>query len=216
MMPRKFKDGDRFERLVIIQAYIEKRRRCSWYHLVQCDCGTQKIVDGCDLSTGHIKSCGCLSKEIRKTHNMSNDPEYKVWASMIQRCSNPNSRSAKNYLERGIKVCERWHSFENFFEDMGKRPEPKYTLERVDNDGDYQPDNCMWADRSAQSINQRIRKDNTTGHKGVYYKKSEDRYFSSISRDKHRVFLGFFDTKEEAIIARKTAEQNYLDRGSIL
>lgn len=88
-------------------------------------------------------------------HGMSKTPEHVAWRMMIQRCTNTNNARYENYGGRGISVCERWNSFENFFHDMGYRPTPHHSLDRKNNDGDYTPDNCRWATRSQQQLNKR-------------------------------------------------------------
>ena len=81
--------------------------------------------------------------------------EYRTWQQLRQRCENPNNKAYNNYGGRGIKVCTRWQDFRNFFEDMGKKPGPKYSIDRIDNDGNYEPSNCRWATRHDQRINSR-------------------------------------------------------------
>src|SRR5215467_8883535 len=90
----------------------------------------------------------------RPTHGLSDRPEYKAWSSMRQRCQNPNNPGYKDYGGRGIKVCERWQKFENFYADMGPRPD-NHSLERINNDGDYEPSNCRWASNLEQQKNKR-------------------------------------------------------------
>lgn len=93
-----------------------------------------------------------------RTHGMSNTPEYKAWFEMKRRCYNKNRKGYKNYGGRGIKVCDRWlESFENFYEDMGDRPSPNHSLDRIDVNGNYEPSNCKWSDRTEQNYNQRFR-----------------------------------------------------------
>jgi hypothetical protein len=91
-------------------------------------------------------------------HGLSKDPIYRVWRSMISRCTNPNQACWRNYGGRGILVCDRWNSFENFIEDMGPRPSPQHSIDRIDVNGDYEPNNCRWATKEEQSANRRDNK----------------------------------------------------------
>ena len=125
--------------------------RCS------CSCGNTHDVLGSVLVKGLSRSCGCLRRDStgpHKTHGMKGTKIYGIWNSMKQRCGNPNVLSYKDYGGRGIKVCRRWQRFENFYADMGDRPEGK-TLERRDNDADYGPENCYWAAKEVQVKNKR-------------------------------------------------------------
>lgn len=114
---------------------------------------------GTDLKKGHTSSCGCLRRETLRTHGLSRSvPEYCVWECMIARCRNPSRSWFHLYGGRGISVCERWLNFENFLADMGPRPTPDHSLDRVNNDGNYEPGNCRWATRIEQANNTRINK----------------------------------------------------------
>ena len=125
-----------------------------------CACGTKRWIELTKLTHGRTESCGCLRDERRNEkltkHGLSRAPEYKIWHAMIARCSNPRSKSWKDYGGRGIKVCSRWRkSFLAFYKDMGARPNPKLTLDRWDNNGNYQPSNCQWETRKYQAKNRR-------------------------------------------------------------
>jgi hypothetical protein len=128
-----------------------------------CDCGKTKQVAAANLLHGRSLSCGCIrgeqlgrrNTERLRTHGASGTREHRIWSGMINRCTNPRSKDFKNYGARGIAVCERWLSFENFIEDMGQRPSARHSIERVDNDGPYSPDNCIWGVPKDQCTNRR-------------------------------------------------------------
>lgn len=146
--------GQRFGRLAAIKPTGERKGTAFVWQCL-CDCGKEHFVNSNNLRTGHVKSCGCLRKEKITIHGMWKTPVYTTWKQMIQRCENPKSPTYKWYGGRGIKVCEQWHNFCDFFEDMGERPDGK-TLDRwPDNDGNYEPGNCRWATPKEQQANSR-------------------------------------------------------------
>ncbi len=120
-----------------------------------CDCGAVRIVNGYHLKRGCTQSCGCLKNEKTRAratkHGLAKTATYKVWQSIISRCHNKNGKALKNYSSRGITRCERWDKFENFLADMGERPDGM-EIDRINNDGNYEPGNCRWVTRA---VNQR-------------------------------------------------------------
>jgi len=152
--------GQRFGRLIAIEA-TRKRKRRNIIWKCECDCGNIVEVMARNLKAGLSRSCGCLQKEIvgklNRTHGHSTKitKTYRTWKNMLQRCGNPKNKSYNNYGGRGIKVCDRWlHSFENFLDDMGEAPE-RLTIERENNNGNYEPGNCVWTTRKEQNYNTR-------------------------------------------------------------
>lgn len=126
----------------------------AWY--CTCSCGNEAAVNGASLRKGESRSCGCLSRTLAKdratTHSKSHTRVHNAWRCMHKRCYNQNAACYAQYGGRGIKVCKRWHKFENFYADMGDPP-ASTSLDRKNNDGDYKPSNCRWATRAEQSRN---------------------------------------------------------------
>ncbi len=151
--------GQRFGRLIVLSlSGMSKHSKALW--LCECECGNKKVLVAGDLQSGRSKSCGCLRSQMMREKERSrltsyNKREYKAWQHMISRCTDPKDPGFKNYGGRGIMVCERWlKSFQAFLDDMGKCP-PGLMLDRVNNDGNYEPSNCRWTTRKVQNNNKR-------------------------------------------------------------
>ena len=156
--------GQVFYRLAVVSfAGSDKHKKAAWN--CRCECGSMSVVVTSKLKNGSTKSCGCLSAErlasgdANRKHSMSSTDEYWVWSDMIRRCENKNRSDYHRYGGRGISVCEKWrNSVTEFVADMEPRPSPKHSIDRIDNDGNYEPGNCRWATPKEQRANQRIRK----------------------------------------------------------
>lgn len=215
----KFTDltGNKYGRLKVIcrAKDILRGNRPRTAFECKCDCGTVKIIDAGDLKSGRINSCGCLKSEITSkrmgTHRLTKTRLHNIWTGMKTRCNNENQTSFERYGKRGIKVCEDWENFSDFYNwAVYNGYADNLTIDRIDNDKGYIPENCRWTNYTTQSRNQKIRKNNKTGIKGV--SQIGQKYMAYIHINGRQLKLGRFDTLEKASEARKQAEVKYWDK----
>lgn len=187
----RFKDltGHTINRWVVLSQddmYKSPSGRLYVMWLCKCQCGTVRTIRTSKLTSKSSKSrsCGCLSSELVKkratTHGMSNTREYTTYRAMIKRCYNAKDPAYSSYGCRGIRVCKRWRSsFENFFSDMGERPDGK-SIDRINVNGDYEPSNCKWSTKSEQQLNRR-KIGKTSKYRGVCYCSHYNKYIAQVA-----------------------------------
>lgn len=214
----KDETGTRHGRLMVIR--YAGRMGGSTKHpkfLCVCDCGNELEATGTNLRQGHTQSCGCLQKERAShsstQHGFNGTSEHSAYYSMLYRCTDEDNISYDNYGGRGITVCDRWleegfKGLENFIQDIGKRPSPQHSLDRVDVNGNYCKENCRWEVRAVQNFNTRLKTTNKTGRTGVHLSKNNT-FNVKIGFEGKSINVGTYSTFEEACRAREDAELKY-------
>ena len=183
----------------------ETSKQKATYGLYECQyCDKEFEAMTKDIKKGHTKSCGCYAREVQTTHGLRSNKFYKTWKHMVDRCTNPKIKAYKDYGGRGISVCEEWLNIRNFVDwcDLTHPNQEGYTLDRINNDKWYSPENCRWADASTQALNKRISRTNTSGYVGVNWKKDKNIWVVNIKHHKVLKYVGGFKTIEEAVLAR--------------
>lgn len=200
--------GETFHLLTVVNGPVSDRHGRAW--ICKCDCGVDRLVTESKLKSGHTKSCGCLQRKqlvARQTkHGRYYEDEFRAWSNMKKRCSDP--RFARWY--GGVSVCDRWlASYDDFLSDVGRRPSPKHSLDRIDPKGNYEPGNTRWVLHNVQTRNTRNHCTNKTGVRGVSWSASKNKWRAAIYVDNKQKHVGYFHTLEDAAAARKQAEERY-------
>lgn len=195
-------------RLTLISDIEKIGRR--YIGLYRCECGTEKRIDAHKVQNGSTLSCGCLAKEIlrrRQTkHGRYYEPEYRVWSNMLKRCN--DDRYAKWY--GNVMVHSEWvDSYDAFVRDVGRKPAPAATLDRINSKGNYVPGNVRWVTRTEQSRNTKNHDTNKTGIRGVSWSRSKNKWRAAIYVNNTQKHLGYFDDIVDAAEARREAEEKY-------
>lgn len=198
----------------IVYSYSKKRMA-----IFQCRCGKLFKTSVNSVRSGHAHSCGCYHKEVvgdmRRTHNKSLHTLYKVWAAMKERCLNPSDPRYVDYGGRGILIFSIWQvDFQSYYDYITALPnyrEIGFSIDRIDNNGNYFPGNLRWTNQHFQVANSRKRKDNTSGYRGVYFNKRDKNWNAAIFINGINHNLGYHDTPEIAVMVRN----NYIEKNNL-
>ena len=195
---------DMTPRLVLdlgLRKATESSKKKNRYGLYECQyCGKEWEVLVKSIKTGNTRSCGC--RKGYNSHGVGNNRFYGRWRSIHSRCNNPKNKAYKDYGGRGITVCDEWLSATSFVTWCEGTYIEGMTLDRIDNDKGYSPENCRWTTKTIQSINQRVGKNNKSGYVGVSWNNKNNNWMAKISWGDLFIYIGSFHTKEEAVLAR--------------
>jgi hypothetical protein len=196
--------GRKFNSLTVIEMVGQNKKGAALWQCI-CDCGEIVVVPSGSLVSGTVKTCGCSKKS--QYGKYIRTPELKTWNAINYRCNNPKCLDYEYYGGRGIRV--EWESFDDFIRDMGDRPSSYHTIDRLDVNGNYSKDNCVWATRQEQGRNRRATR-SKTGYAGVY-ERPGGTYLVGIFVDKNTKLtkVGIYDSLEDAVRARQDAELKY-------
>lgn len=207
--------GKRFGRWVVLEKAESDKNNAMW--LCKCDCGNIKIVYGGNIKNGKSSSCGCFHKEElsrkSKTHGSSSNPIFSVWEGMKRRCYNKKYKQYKDWGGRGIKICEEWKNDPNKFIEwaINNGYNDKLCIDRINNDGDYEPSNCRWIIHRENSLNSRLlRSNNSSGYRGVSLCKRDNNFVATVKYHYKSYRVGSFNT---AIEAAKARDKYIIDNG---
>jgi len=201
--------GRIFTRLTVLsEAGRNNHKQVMW--LCECSCGNKATIRGGSLKSGGTKSCGCLHKEamvdLLTTHGLREHPLYMVWGGMKTRCYNENFHQYSDYGGRGITVCDRWRdSFEDFYNDMVGHYKKDLQLDRVNNDGNYEPSNVRWVTHQQNGMNRRGAQNGTSGYKGVSWKGEKGKWVAQIQVNGKKQHIGYFLDEQAAAQAYNDA-----------
>jgi len=174
-----------------------------------CECGETRFVPPYKLKSGHTQSCGCIQKESlanrQRKHGRYYEPEYRVWSNMHKRCSDP--RFATWYGH--VRICDAWRNYDAFLVDVGRKPSPEASFDRIDGKGHYEPGNVRWTSHTVQSRNTKLHSTNSTGERGVSWSKTKDKWRAAIYVDNKQKHLGYYTSFVDAVAARERGEQLY-------
>ena len=179
------------------------------YGLYKCMCGNEFEAIIKNVKNGNTSSCGCYNKRTTTKHGLANHMLYKIWNSMLQRCNNPKDKRYNDYAGRGISICSEWLDINNFINDMYPSFKEGLSIDRINNDGNYEPSNCRWVKRTIQSRNTRkLISTNTSGYRGVGWHKSSNAWRAQITINHKNIHLGNF---KDVIDAAKAYDQYVID-----